>query len=136
MGKRILVISDDQKFCEAIKANLEKETCQVQVEMKLDQVLANAHIFKPEAVIVDISQSNFNSAEVAYKIRNDQKLYKAALIFLSLFAKKDDTELYVGLVDGRPFIAKPIHPKVNKAKEVLKWIEEAPANPLPAPPAE
>ena len=136
MGLKILVISSDAKFCEAVKPNLEKETCVVQLGMKSDTVLTEAQAFKPEGIIVDISDSSFNSCEAAYKIQNDQKLYKAKIIFLSMFAKKADVEMYAGIVNGSPFMAKPIHPKTNKARDLLQWIEAAPPNPQPPPPPE
>ena len=125
MGKRkILVVDDEEKFCEMLKANLEKEGYEVRTETKGMQALAAAQAFKPEVVVMDIIMPDLGGCEAAYQIKNDPKLSKAFIIFLTALAKKGEEEVYGGIVDGRPFIAKPVIAKPVKTKDLIKCIEE------------
>ena len=125
MSKRkILVVDDEEKFCAMLKANLEKEGQEVRTETKGAQALASAQAFRPDVVIMDIFMPDLGGCEAAYQIKNDPKLKNVPIIFLTAIAKKHESEIYGGLVDGRPFIAKPVIGKPVKTKDLIKAIEE------------
>ena len=128
--KRILVVDDEEKFCRMLKVNLEKEgPYEVQIETKGAQAFQAAKTFRPHLVLMDILMPDLGGCEVAFQIRNDEKLKKIPIIFLTALAKKKDQELFGGIVDGRPFIAKPVIAKPVKTKDLIQAIEQNLANP-------
>ena len=138
--KKILVVDDEEKFCKMLKANLEKDgPYEVQIETKGVQALALAKTFRPHLIIMDILMPDLGGCEAAAQIKNDEKLKNVPIIFLTALAKKKDTEIFGGIVDGRPFIAKPVISKPVKTKDLIQIIEQnlnkPQGEPASAPPA-
>ncbi len=134
--KKILVVDDEEKFCKMLKANLEKEgPYEVQIETKGAQALAVAKVFQPDLIVMDILMPDLGGCEAAFQIKNDEKLKNVPIIFLTALAKKKDQELFGGIVDGRPFIAKPVIAKPVKTKDLIKFIEENLNKPVDAAPS-
>ena len=133
---KVLLVDDEEKFGRMVKSNLEKEgQYEVQVETKGAQALSSAKLFKPNVILMDMMMPDLGGCEAAAQIRSDEKLKNIPIVFLTALAKKNETELYGGVVDGRPFIAKPVIAKPIKTKDLIKCIEENLANPLAeAPP--
>lgn len=132
---KILIVDDEEKFCKMIKSNLEKEGYEVQIETKGAQAFQAAKTFRPNLIIMDILMPDLGGCEAVDLIRKDEKMKNIPVIFLTALAKKGDQEIYGGIVDGRPFIAKPVLSKPVKTKDLLISIEENLKKPTPPPAA-
>ncbi len=122
--KRILIVDDEEKFGVMIKKNLEKAgPYEVQVETKAAQAVATVKSFKPHLIILDVLMPDKRGPEIAVEIRQDEKLSKIPIVFLTATAQKGQSELFGGLVGGAPFTIKPALSKPVTTQDLLKCIE-------------
>lgn len=123
--QKILVVDDEEKFCKMVKSNLEKTgRFQVQTETKGANVLAAAKAFKPDLVFMDIMIPDLGGCEAAVQIRKEPGFESLPIVFLTAIASKDTTEVFGGIIDGRPFTAKPVLSKPVKTDKLIKAIDD------------
>lgn len=128
--KKILIVDDEEKFCKMLKSNLEKTgQYEVQIETKGASALATAKTFKPDLVVMDILMPDLGGCDAAVQIKKEEIFQNLPIIFLTALAKKSTTEVFGGIVDGRPFYAKPVLSKPVKTEDLIKAIEENLAKP-------
>ena len=122
--RKILIIDDEKKFCEMVKKNLEATgNFEVQYQVQGKEGLATALSFRPDLAIIDIMFPDIEGYEVAAQIKKHERFKKLPVIFLSAIVKKGQKEIYGGLVDGVPFIAKPLLSKPVNTKDLIQCIE-------------
>ncbi|PIQ87458.1 MAG: response regulator [Candidatus Omnitrophica bacterium CG11_big_fil_rev_8_21_14_0_20_45_26] len=123
--KKILVVDDEEKVCQMIKSNLEKTgQYEVATETQGSKALETAVAFRPHLIFMDIMMPDLGGCEAAAAIKKHEKIGKTPIVFVTALAGKKDHEVFGGLVDGAPFIAKPIIAKPAKTKDLVKCIEE------------
>ncbi len=123
--KRILIVDDEEKFANMIKKNLEKAgPYDVKVETKGGQALASVKAFKPHLIILDVIMPDKRGPEIAVEIRQDEKLAKIPIVFLTATAQKGQSEMFGGLVGGAPFTIKPAISKPVSTPDLVKCIED------------
>lgn len=123
--KRILIVDDEEKFANMIKKNLEKAgPYDVKVETKGGQALASVKAFKPHLIILDVIMPDKRGPEIAVEIRQDEKLAKIPIVFLTATAQKGQSEMFGGLVGGSPFTIKPAISKPVSTPDLVKCIED------------
>ncbi len=122
--KRILIVDDEEKFASMIKKNLEKAgPYEVHVETKAAQAVAAVKSFKPHLIILDVIMPDKRGPEIAVEIRQDEKMAKIPIVFLTATAQKGQSELFGGLVGGAPFTIKPAISKPVSTPDLIKCIE-------------
>lgn len=128
--KKILIVDDEEKFCKMLKSNLEKNgEYEVQIETKGANALNVVKTFKPHLALMDILMPDLGGCDAAVQIKKEDAFKNLPIIFLTALAKKNTSEVFGGIVDGRPFYAKPVLAKPVKTEELIKAIEENLAKP-------
>lgn len=135
MKRKIMIVDDEEKLCQMIKKNLEKTNqYEVQYETKGAKALETARAFQPELIILDVMIPDRRGTDIAGDLKKDEALKNVPLVFLTALAKKGAKELFLGLVDGRPFYANPAISKPVNTKDLVQCIEETLAKPKPSEP--
>ena len=123
--KTILVVDDEQDLLDLIEYNLKKEDFDVlKAEDGLEGIeVAREH--RPDLVLLDIMMPKMDGLEVVERMRNDKKLKRIPIIFLT--ARGDEKTEVEGLdKGGDDYITKPISTTklISRIKAVLRRSEE------------
>ncbi|MBU3759671.1 MAG: response regulator [Candidatus Omnitrophica bacterium] len=122
--KKILIVDDEEKFLAVTKKNLEKSgPYEVRIESRVSEVIPAVKEFKPDLIILDVMMPDRRGSEIAYEIRNTDKIKQIPILFLTATAMKGQKELFGGLVDGLPFTIKPTVSKPVSTADLIKAIE-------------
>jgi len=122
---KVLIIDDEVKFTKMVKKNLEHEgNFEVEVVNEGLKGLEAAQAFKPDIVLLDVLMPDKRGPEVAHAIRQDEKIGKTPIIFITATVDRGQTEAFGGLVDGLPFTIKPALSKPVKTKDLISMIEK------------
>lgn len=127
MGKKILVIEDEEDIVELIRYNLEKEGFTIYSADNGEDGLAKLKNLKPSLVILDLMLPGIDGLEVAKKIKKDDNLAHIPVVMLT--AKTAESDIVVGLELGADdYITKPFSPKVllSRVKAVLRRYQAPP----------
>lgn len=109
---RILLIEDDVRLAELIKAYLVKQGFIVAIEDRGDTGLAQILAEQPDLVILDLMLPGMDGLTVCRKARQE---YPGPVLMLT--AREDDTDQVVGLELGADdYVKKPVEPRVLLAR--------------------
>jgi len=110
--KKILMVDDEVKFCKMVKKNLESMGLyEVETVTEAAKALETAQRLLPDLILMDVIMPDMRGSSVAVQIKQDPKLKNIPIIFITALAAKGTQELFMGVVDGNPFYAKPVLPK-------------------------
>jgi DNA-binding response OmpR family regulator len=119
--KKILVVDDEQKIVEIVKAYLEREGYQVITASDGKTALELALKQHPDLVILDLMLPEIPGLDVCRSIRKESEMP-----IIMLTARDEVTEKIVGLEMGADdYVTKPFDPKelVSRVKAVLRRTE-------------
>jgi DNA-binding response OmpR family regulator len=119
--KKILVVDDEQKIVEIIKAYLEKDGYQVITAFDGKAALEAVFSQHPELVILDLMLPEISGWDVCRSIRK-----KSEVPIIMLTARDETTDKIIGLEMGADdYVTKPFDPKelVSRVKAVLRRTE-------------
>lgn len=109
---KVLVVDDEAGITRMLKRNLEATTrFEVRTENVSKQALAAAREFGPDLVVLDVMMPDMDGGEVAAALKDDAKLAKVPVIFLSAIVKPSEVQAKGGKIGGRVFLAKPVQLK-------------------------
>lgn len=120
-AKKILIVDDDFDFTDLLKSTLEEtERYEVRVENHGSQGLAAAREFGPDLILLDVMMPDMEGPEVAEQIRDDQKIGKTPIVFLTSIVSREETKARSGVIGGPNFIAKSedLHEVVNRIEAI------------------
>lgn len=133
MGKRILVIEDDDHIAEGIKLNLELQGYEVSVASDGVSGLAQWKAYKPNLIVLDIMLPGIDGLTVLQNIRLDDE--RIPILILSAKSGLDDKVkgLSYGVDD---YLSKPFHLEefLLRTERLLQrgaWSKENGFHPLP-----
>ncbi|MGD0017538.1 MAG: response regulator [Verrucomicrobiia bacterium] len=107
--KKILVVDDEGAMTRMLKRNLEATNrYDVRTENSSADALAAAREFLPDLILLDVIMPGLDGGGVAAKMREDQRLSKTPIVFLSAIVKKEETQATGGNIGGLTFLAKPV----------------------------
>ena len=107
--KKILVVDDEGAMTRMLKRNLEAtDRYDVRTENSSAKALTAAREFLPDLILLDVIMPELDGGGVAAKIREDKRMSKTPIIFLSAIVKKEETEATGGNIGGFTFLAKPV----------------------------
>ncbi len=107
--KKILIIDDEEDFCQMIEFNLEDSgKYEVKIETKGKEALAAAKEFKPALIFLDIVMPDVPGDEVAQQLKADEMTKDIPVVFLTALVSGDEVASQDGVIGGNPFIAKPV----------------------------
>jgi len=123
--KKILIIDDEEKFCQMVKKNLEKEgPYDVRIETKGSKALETIETLKPDLILMDVLMPEMRGQEIAYKMLQNDKLKKIPVIYLTATVEKGQREAFGGIIDGMPFKLQPVLSKPVNTKTLMEAIQK------------
>jgi len=121
-GKKILLVDDEPKVCELIKAYLEKDGYDVVIAMDGKSAIEQAQSYKPALIVLDLNLPEMDGIEVCRTIRHNSDVP-----IIMLTARGDEVDRVVGLEMGADdYVTKPFSPRemVARVNAVLRRSRE------------
>ena len=87
MGKRIILVDDDQDFCEILKSRLEKEGFTVEVAYDGEQGLEKVKSNPPDLLILDVMMPKKSGLEVCKELKANSAYKEIPIIMLTAVAE-------------------------------------------------
>jgi DNA-binding response OmpR family regulator len=118
MGKRVLVVDDEDKIREIVRSYLEREGFDVAEARDGDGALKAAREWSPDLVVLDVMMPGTDGIEVLRQLRTTSEL---PVILLT--ARTEELDTLVGLsVGADDYVTKPFRPRelVARIKTVLR----------------
>ncbi len=120
--KKILVVDDEKKICDLLKAYLEKDGYDVMIANDGKQALDLAKTQNPDLVVLDLNLPGMDGLDACKTLRTWSKVP-----VIMLTARDEETDKIVGLELGADdYVTKPFSPRevVARVKAVLRRLEE------------
>lgn len=130
--KKILVVDDEPDVTELVSYNLKAKGFHVESLNDATASLSKARQYHPDLIILDIMMPDLSGIQICRILRNDNKLARIPIIFLT--AKAEPQDRIEGLESGADdYLAKPFSPKelILRVESILRRIA-APALPATA----
>ena len=118
MKRRILVVDDEKKIVDIVKAYLERERYQVIVAYDGEEALDIAREQQPDLLVLDLMLPGISGWDVCRILRKESDIP-----IIMLTARDEVTDKIVGLELGADdYVTKPFEPKelVSRVKSVLR----------------
>ncbi|MBU0634228.1 MAG: response regulator [Candidatus Omnitrophica bacterium] len=107
--KKVLVVDDEENFCQTVKLNLEQTgDFEVRTETDGKKALGAAREFKPDFIFLDIVMPDMDGPQVMDNIHKDVFLKDVPIVFLTALITKEEETLEGGTIAGRNFLSKPV----------------------------
>ena len=116
--KRVLVVDDNEKIVEVLRAYLEREGYEVSVAIDGEAAYASAAAARPDIALLDVMLPGIDGLELTRRLQNE---YGTPVILVT--ARSDEVDRLVGLEIGADdYITKPFSPRevVARVKAVLR----------------
>lgn len=125
MRTQILVIDDEEPYCEILKYGLEKEGYEVETADSAESALGmDLSVF--QLIIVDIMMERLSGFDFAKRVRNNPKTEFIPIIFCSALNGEDDTVMGLN-IGADDYITKPftIAEVIARVRAVLRRTHRA-----------
>ncbi len=104
MGKRVLVVDDEQNIVDILRFNLEKEGFEVITAADGLEGLAKARSCDPDLILLDVMMPEMDGFQVCEKLRSEDKLTP----IIMLTAREEEADRVLGLELGADdYVSKP-----------------------------
>lgn len=118
--KKVLIIDDEEKFCQAMKKALELKTdFQVFTTTQGTDGLRLAKTQRPDIILLDIIMPGMFGTQVAEKLAEDPVTQSIPIIFLTAIVTQQESHGSNYIAGRHNFFAKPVN-----IDEVIKKIDE------------
>jgi len=108
--KKILVVDDEPDVTELVAYNLKAKGFHVETLNDATASIAKARNYHPDLIILDIMMPHLSGIQICRIFRNDSKLARIPIIFLT--AKAEPQDRIEGLESGADdYLSKPFSPK-------------------------
>jgi two-component system, OmpR family, phosphate regulon response regulator PhoB len=108
--KKILVVDDEPDVTDLVAYNLKARGFHVESLNDATASIAKARQLQPDLIILDIMMPHLSGIQICRILRNDNKLARIPIIFLT--AKSEPQDRIEGLESGADdYLAKPFSPK-------------------------
>jgi len=84
MGKKILIVDDDQSLIELVKAVLENEGYDVETAMRGEECIEKLNGYRPDLLLLDMMMPGMSGREVCEKIRKNPKTKDLKIAFITV----------------------------------------------------
>ncbi|MFA6129991.1 MAG: response regulator [Candidatus Omnitrophota bacterium] len=108
MGKKkILIIDDEDNFCNLVKKNVEKTNeFEVYVATNGNDGIKLIKVVKPDLILLDIMMPGLDGGDVVSLIRSDSSIKDIPIVFLTSLVRKN--EAGAGFTKGYSLLAKTV----------------------------
>lgn len=126
MRIRILVIDDEESYCEILKYNLQKEGYEVDTAESAEEALG-FDLTAYQLMIVDIMMERISGFDFAKRVRNQPTTENIPIIFCSALNGEDDTVMGLN-IGADDYITKPftIGEVIARVRAVLRRTQAVP----------
>lgn len=117
-SKKILVVDDEKKIVEIVKAYFEKEGYKILVAYDGQSAIDIAIKEEPDLIVLDLMLPEISGWDICRTIRT-----KSSVPIIMLTARDEDTDKIIGLELGADdYVTKPFNPKelVSRVRAVLR----------------
>ncbi len=115
MGKKILLIEDEQDIVELVTYNLNREGYDVLSSRSGEDGLKKARTVKPDLILLDIMLPGINGLDICRALKGDDKTNHIPIIMLT--ARNEDIDVVTGLeVGADDYVTKPFSPRILTAR--------------------
>ena len=105
----ILIADDEPHVVELVRLTLEDERINVVVALDGETALAQAVVFRPELIFLDVHLPDISGLEVCARLRTDPQFAKTKIVMLTAAAQEADVAR--GLTAGaNHYMTKPFSP--------------------------
>ncbi|PYM96517.1 MAG: hypothetical protein DME04_01775 [Candidatus Rokuibacteriota bacterium] len=105
----ILIADDEPHVVELVRLTLEDERINVVVALDGETALAQAVVFRPELIFLDVHLPDISGLEVCARLRSDPQFAKTKIVMLTAAAQEADVAR--GLTAGaNHYMTKPFSP--------------------------
>lgn len=107
--KKILIVDDEASMTRMLKRNLEATyKYLVRTENSSAEAVKAAIEFQPDLILLDVMMPGLDGGDVASQIKEDSRLSRIPIVFLSAIVTKSEAEPTGSDIGGRTFLAKPV----------------------------
>lgn len=105
--KKILVIDDEENFCNLVKKNIEKtEEFEVQIAINGEDGIRLAREIKPDLILLDVVMPGMDGADVISLIREDKSIKDTPVVFLTAIVREEEASSQTSFTMGYSLLAK------------------------------
>ena len=118
MGKKILLVDDEQVILNLLKVCFENEGYDIHEAINGNQALQKAREVKPDLIILDLMMSDKWGYSVCEELKKDPETKDAVIMFLT--ARKSPASKKMGEIKGgdeymvKPFVPAELREKVKR----------------------
>lgn len=130
VGKKVLIVEDEQDILNLVKLYLEKDGYRVSTAMSGLEGLKLVKADRPDLVILDLMLAEMDGLEVCKRIRAAPETAMIPIIMLT--AKAEESDTVIGLELGADdYVTKPFSPKalVARVKALFRRMERVQEGP-------
>ena len=110
--RKILVVDDEPKVCDLVKAYLEKDGFEVILSGNGKEAVEKARVLKPDLIVLDLNLPGMDGIEVFRTVRTISDIP-----VIMLTARDDEVDKVVGLQIGADdYVTKPFSPRELSAR--------------------
>jgi DNA-binding response OmpR family regulator len=121
MGKKILIIDDEQDFIKMVELRIKSAGYEVVTACDGMDGLEKARAEKPDLIILDVMLPKMNGDEVCRMLKFDTNYRKIPIIILTARAQKKD-EVRAMEAGADAYLQKPFEPNIllDKIRDLLQ----------------
>lgn len=122
MGKKIMVVDDEESLIELVKAILEGEGYEVIKATNGEEALGKLKTVKPDLILLDMMMPGMSGREVCEKIRKNPKTKGLKIAFITVAKFSEAGKDILKEMDVLDYITKPFENEdlKRRVKKMLK----------------
>lgn len=116
MGKKILIIDDEEDFCYFVKANLQRiSNYEILIAHRGKKGIRFVRKEKPDLILLDVMMPGMDGFEVLKRLKKSEETQYIPVIMLTA-KNEDESKIKAAGLYCEDYIVKPVEIKVLKAK--------------------
>jgi DNA-binding response OmpR family regulator len=105
--KIVLMIDDEENFCQMVKKNIELTgEFEVHIATNGDDGIRLAREIRPDLILLDIVMPAMDGADVISIIRNDKSIEDTPIVFLTSVVREEEVSSQTSFTRGYSLLAK------------------------------
>ncbi len=107
--KKILIIDDEENFCNLVKKNIEQTgEFEVHIATNGNDGIMLARELKPDLILLDIVMPGIDGADVISEIRNDGSIKDTPIVFLTAIVREEEVSSQPSFTRGYSILSKTV----------------------------
>ena len=107
--KRVLIIDDEENFCNLVKKNVEKtDEFEVHIATNGDDGIRLARGIQPDLILLDVVMPGMDGTDVIALIRKDKSIKDIPVVFLTAIVREEEANSQASSTRGYSLLAKTV----------------------------